>query len=172
MNESTLYYTFSTIPQTLAGGGAILVAVVLYRLGEIDRIIDTAADHLETAWQGHPFRELWRALERNGWKGVERVLRRLDAGEAAAGAAEQAACRRAYRAMRARRQILFLLYSALGFTVLDILVCITSIPVTPNLLKSPEDASQVVVGTIVLTGICLGFYARLIWAMVQRVRRL
>jgi hypothetical protein len=56
--------------------------------------------------------------------------------------------------------------------VLDILVCITSIPVTPNLLKSPGDASQVVVGTIVLTGICLGFYARLIWAMVQRVRRL
>jgi len=172
MNESTLYYTFSTVPQTLAGGGAILVAVVLYRLGEIDRIIDTAADHLETAWQAYPFRELWRALERNGWKGVERVLRRLDAGAAGGGAAEQAACRRAYRAMRARRQILFLLYSALGFTVLDILVCITSIPVTPNLLKSPADASQVVVGTIALTGICLGFYARLIWAMVQRVRRL
>ena len=97
MNESTLYYTFSTVPQTLAGGGAILVAVVLYRLGEIDRIIDAAADHLETAWQAYPFRELWRALERNGWKGVERVLRRVDAGEAAAGAAEQAACRRAYR---------------------------------------------------------------------------
>jgi hypothetical protein len=107
MNESTLYYTFSTIPQTLAGGGAILVAVVLYRLGEIDRIIDTAADHLETAWQGHPFRELWRALERNGWTGGERILRRLDAGEAAAGAAEQAACRRADRAKRARRPILF-----------------------------------------------------------------
>ena len=93
MNESTLYYTFSTIPQTLAGGGAILVAVVLYRLGEIDRIIDAAADHLETAWQAYPFRELWRALERNGWKGVERVLHRLDAGAAGGGAAEQAACR-------------------------------------------------------------------------------
>ena len=40
MNESALLYTFSTIPQTLAGGAAILVAVVLYRLGDVDRTID------------------------------------------------------------------------------------------------------------------------------------
>src|SRR5260370_40598691 len=123
MNESTVYFTFSTVAQTLAGGGAILVAVVLYRPGEIDQIIDRAADHLETAWQAYPFRELWRALERNGWKGVERVLRRLDAS-AAGGAAEQAACRRAYRAMRARRQIPLLPYSALAFTVLASLVAV------------------------------------------------
>src|SRR5260370_21826960 len=130
MTESTLYYTFSTVPQTLAGGGAILVAVVLYRLGEIDRIIDTAADHLETAWQAYPFRELWRALERNGWKGVERVLRRLDAGAAGGGAAEQAACRRAYRALQARRQVLFLRYSALCFPRLHLLRSTTSVPGT------------------------------------------
>ena len=76
MNESTLYFTFSTVPQTLAGGGAILVAVVLYRFGEIDQIIEKAADHLEIAWQAYPFRELWRALERNGWKKVEREIGR------------------------------------------------------------------------------------------------
>ena len=75
------------------------------------------------------------------------------------------------RAMQARRQIVFLLYSALGFTVIDILVCITSIPVTPTLLRSPADAMQVVVGAIALTSICLGFYARLIWAMVQPIAR-
>src|SRR5260370_30057034 len=123
MNESTLYSTFRTVPQTLAGGGAILVAVVLYRLGEIDQIIDKAADHLETAWQAYPFRELWRALERNGWKGVERVLHRLEAG-AAGGPAEQAACRPAHRAMRARRQLPLLPYSALAFTVLASLVAV------------------------------------------------
>ncbi|HJV56115.1 MAG TPA: hypothetical protein VJ971_09065 [Methylomirabilota bacterium] len=170
MGESTLYHTFSTIPQTLGGGAAILVAVVLYRLAEIDRTIDRATEYLEAAWQGYPLREVWRALERQGWKGVERALRRLDPGPAV-GAAEQNACRRAYRAMQARRQIVFLLYSALGFTVIDILVCITSIPVTPNLLRSPADAMQVVVGAIALTSICLGFYARLIWAMVQPIAR-
>lgn len=168
MSESTLYYTFSTIPQTLGGGAAILVAVVLYRLAEIDRTIDHATDYLATVWHGYPLRHVWRALERQGWRGVERVVRRLE-GDPTLGAAEQNACRRAYRAMQARKQIIFLLYSALGFTVIDILVCITSIPVTPNLLKSPADASQVVVGTIVLTSICLGFYARLIWTMVQPV---
>jgi len=170
MGESTLYHTFSTIPQTLAGGAAILVAVVLYRLTEIDRAIDRAAEHLETIWRDYPLREVWRALEREGWKGVERALRRLDPSPPA-GTAEQTACRRAYRAMQARRQIIFLLYSALGFTVIDILVCITSIPVTPNLLRSPGDATQVVVGTLALTSICLGFYARLIWAMVQPIAR-
>jgi hypothetical protein len=168
MNESTLYYTFSTIPQTLGGGAAILVAVVLYRLAEIDRTIDSATDYLETVWHGYPLRQVWRALESQGWRGVERVVRRLDAGPTV-GPAEQNACRRAYRAMQTRKQIVFLLYSALGFTVIDILVCVTSIPVTPNLLRSPADASQVVVGTIVLTSICLGFYARLIWTMVQPV---
>jgi hypothetical protein len=30
---------------------------------------------------------------------------------------------------------------------------------------------QVVVGAIALTSICLGFYARLIWAMVQPIAR-
>jgi hypothetical protein len=170
MSESTLYYTFSTIPQTLAGGAAILVAVVLYRLAEIDRTIDRAIDHLEAAWHGYPLRGVWRALETQGWRGVERIVRRLAPGPTT-GTAEQNACRRAYRAMQARKQILFLLYSALGFTVIDILVCITSIPVTPNLLKSPADATQIVVGTLALTSICLGFYARLIWAMVQPIGR-
>src|SRR5258708_35723176 len=116
MTESPLYYAFSTVPQPLGGGGAILVAVVLYRLGEIDRIIDAAADHLETAWQAYPFRELWRALERNGWKGVERVLRRLDAVAAGGGAAEQAACRRADRGVQAARRLLVPRHSAVGLT--------------------------------------------------------
>src|SRR5260370_34346693 len=115
MNESTLYFTFSTVPQTLAGGGAILVAVVLYRLGEIDQIIDKAADHLETAWQAYPFRELWRALERSGWKGVERVLHRLEAG-AAGGASAQAALPPAPPAPRAPRASPLPRCSALGCT--------------------------------------------------------
>src|SRR5260370_38500117 len=135
MNESTLYSTFTTAPEPLAGGGAILVAVVLYRLGEIDQIIDKAADHLETAWQAYPFRELWRALERNGWKGVERVLHRLEAG-AAGGAAEQAACRRAYRALRGGRQVPFPLYPARGFTGAAHPRCRPSLPRHPNPSKS------------------------------------
>src|SRR5258705_13379723 len=100
MNESTLYYTFSTVPQTLAGGGAILVAVVLYRLGEIDRIIDTAPDPPETAWQAYPFRGVWRALQRNGGKGGERVPRRRGAGAGGGGGGEEGGRPRAGRGQR------------------------------------------------------------------------
>lgn len=169
MNADTLYFTFSTIPQTLAGGAAMLVAVVLYRLGEVDRTIETASAYLETAWRGHAFRRAWRALEQYGWKGVEAVARQWEGFSVTAE--DQNTCRRAYRAIQLRRQIVFLLYTALALTILDILVCIVSIPVTPKLLRSPTDAAQVVLGTVVLTSICLGFYARLVWAMVQPVTK-
>jgi hypothetical protein len=49
-------------------------------------------------------------------------------------------------------------------------VCLASIPLTPRLLRSQADATQVVVGTLTLTCLCLGFYARLVWAMVQPIR--
>ncbi len=39
--ENALYYTLSTIAQTLAGALAILVAVVLFRLTVFDRQIET-----------------------------------------------------------------------------------------------------------------------------------
>ena len=169
MSESALFYTFTTIPQTLAGGGAILVAVVLYRLADIDRTIDQASEYLGTIWRGRPFRPAWRALERGGWRGVESVVRHWEGFSP--GVDDQNACRRAYRAIRMRQQIIFLLYAALTLTVVDLLVCFASIPLTPRLLRSEADANQVVAGTLTLTCICLGFYARLIWAMVQPVTR-
>jgi len=168
MNESALLYTFSTIPQTLAGGAAILVAVVLYRLGDVDRTVDHARAHLMGAWRERPSRIAWRALERGGWRAVEGVVGRWDGFTSTFE--DQNAGRRAYRALRLRQQILFLLFAALTLTVLDILVCLASIPLTPRLLRSQADATQVVVGTLTLTCLCLGFYARLIWAMVQPIR--
>src|SRR6185295_10796800 len=69
MNESALLYTFSTIPQTLAGGAAILVAVVLYRLGDVDRTIDHARAHLLGAWRERPSRIAWRGLARGRGRG-------------------------------------------------------------------------------------------------------
>jgi hypothetical protein len=168
MTESALFYTFSTIPQTLAGGAAILVAVVLYRLGDVDRTIDHAREHLQAAWRERPFRIAWRALERGGWRAVEGVVARWEGFVSTFE--DQNAGRRAYRALRLRQQILFLLVASLTLTALDILVCFASIPLTPRLLRAQADAAQVVVGTLTLTCLCLGFYARLIWAMVQPIR--
>ena len=169
MSESALFYTFSTIPQTLAGGAAILVAVVLYRLGDVDRSIDGAREHLQASWRERPFRIAWRALERGGWRAVEGVIGRWEGFTSTFE--DQNAGRRAYRALRLRQQILFLLVASLTLTVLDILVCFASIPLTPRLLRSQADAAQVVVGTLTLTCLCLGFYERLIWAMVKPIGR-
>jgi hypothetical protein len=44
--ETALYYTLSTIAQTLAGALAILVAVVLFRLTTFPKAIELAKDVL------------------------------------------------------------------------------------------------------------------------------
>ena len=49
--ENTLYYTFSTIAQALAGGIALLGAFVLYRVQSIDRDFYEATDPLLMRWQ-------------------------------------------------------------------------------------------------------------------------
>lgn len=169
VSENALFYTFSTIPQTLAGGAAILVAVVLYRLADVDRTIDQASHYLETVWRGRPFRQAWRALERGGWRAVDAVVGQWEGFSLTVD--DQSACRRAYRAIRIRQQIIFLLYSSLALTVADILVCLASIPMTPRLMRLEGNANQVVVGILTLTCLCLGFYARLIWAMVQPITK-
>lgn len=42
--ETALYYTLSTIAQTLAGALAILVAVVLFRLSALKQIIEDSTE--------------------------------------------------------------------------------------------------------------------------------
>src|ERR1700730_14742152 len=74
VSENALFYTFSTIPQTLAGGAAILVAGVLSGVADGDRTVDRASHYLETVWRGRPFRQAWRALERGGWRAVDAVV--------------------------------------------------------------------------------------------------
>ncbi len=45
--ENALYYTLSTIAQTLAGALAILVAVVLFKLAALNKAIETAKESLQ-----------------------------------------------------------------------------------------------------------------------------
>ena len=49
--ENTLYYTFSTISQTLAGAIGLLVAFLIYYLDRLDRRI---RGHLEVLYNRYP----------------------------------------------------------------------------------------------------------------------
>jgi hypothetical protein len=49
--DTTLYYTFSTIAQALAGAVALLGAFVLYKLQSIDRELNDAVDTISMPWQ-------------------------------------------------------------------------------------------------------------------------
>jgi len=58
--ENTLYYTFSTIAQSLAGAIAFLGAFVLFRLQAISHLLSSSAELLARAWMGDP--EIQRAV--------------------------------------------------------------------------------------------------------------
>jgi len=47
--SNALYYTFSTIAQTLAGAMALLAAFLLYRLQVLNRAIDSDAERISSA---------------------------------------------------------------------------------------------------------------------------
>src|SRR5215469_16939208 len=64
LDANDLYYTLSTVAQTLAGALAVLVAFVVVRLGRLDDIIAFGAATLRT--KGGPFDEAWRRLLEHG----------------------------------------------------------------------------------------------------------
>jgi hypothetical protein len=51
--DTAVYYTFSTISQTLAGAIALLAAFVLYRLQSLNAEIHVSANHLRTFASGN-----------------------------------------------------------------------------------------------------------------------
>jgi hypothetical protein len=161
VDANAIYYTLSTIAQTLAGSLAVLVAFVLLQLSRIeDAIIQGRADLQSryTAWE-----KMWDTLRVDGLAGLDKV---------SSGRIDQPRLRAAYHeahiGWRIRPQIIRRLQVALGFTITDIALCFVALPFTPHIARSPWIA-WTILGLAVLLGlISLGLYIWLIAAMVKR----
>ena len=60
--ETALYYTFSTVSQTLAGAITLLGAFVLYRFQLLDRDINESVDDIRTHVGGEPRKNIEVAI--------------------------------------------------------------------------------------------------------------
>lgn len=165
--ETALYYTLSTIAQTLAGALAILVAVVLFRLSALKQTIDESREVFA-------MRNIDVSL---GWpillaQGLEPFLTHLETTQSVGKVGPSTEIARAavsaHRAYRDWGRINQRLYVTLSATVTDMGLCFIALPFTPRIACS-QSATWAVLGTAIGLGItCLGLYVWLIAAMVRR----
>jgi hypothetical protein len=162
--ENALYYTLSTIAQTLAGTLAILVAVVLFKLSALSRAIDIAKERFRNL--SIDTRTAWPILRD---KGVD-ILAQTLANELSLH--PHGLLRQDFQAAHAAYQdwgrINWRLYSALGVTVLDIGLCFAVLPFTPRIACSPWASGLTLFSIVGLGTTSLCLYVRLIVAMVGR----
>ena len=161
MDANALYYTFSTIAQTLSGAVAVLVAFVLFRLNDLDKKIDLGNERLRAL--GKPYLEARETLAKHGIVALKKFLE----GKVTFHPEAEEDCRVAYGASRTRTMVTRLLYVSLVMTGLDIAACFVALPATPALIDSGWTLWSIV-ALVGLGIICLLLYIWLIVSMVKR----
>jgi hypothetical protein len=154
MDPQALYYTLSTIAQTLAGALAILVAVVLFRLGARRTLIDAAKDTLRS--QSVAPSVYWPVMRDSGYDAMAKEVEKNTAWHLHQNVDLRRVCEAAVAAYREWGRISPRLYAALGFTVGDIALCFIALPLTPHVACSQSAAWAVLLAAIGLGITCLG----------------
>jgi hypothetical protein len=165
MDAQAIYYTLSTIAQTLAGALAILVAAVLFKLSSLSKEQELAADSLRK-YSIDP--DIYLPMARD--RGYEEVAASVEAASGwiiTQNALLRRACKAATAAYNAWGRVNLRLYAALGATVVDIASCLVALPYTAKLVACGW-AAHVIWTTVGLSLICLLLYVWLIVAMVRR----
>lgn len=169
MDPNTLYYTFSTIAQTLASALAVLVAFVLFRLSALDRIMEDARRSVGLFALILPEVDVWGLVREGGWAGLFESEHKDKVYQYRLRPDLRFMYDAARDAWRLRKQIKSHLTAALVVTVFDIALCFVSLALT----RSTQPAVQpypagFVLATAALGGIiCLILYVRLIGAIVR-----
>jgi len=163
--DTALYYTLSTIAQTLAGALAVLVAVVVFRLAALDKTLDAGRDVLR-GLPGIPYEETWPVLRDRGYPALEALLASppFNVHIGSTGGRE---CANAHDAYKTWGRITWRLAAALVATAITIALCFVALPYTPSVASS-GNACRVLIPAVALGIICLGLYGWLIAAMVRR----
>ena len=146
LDPNTIYYTLSTIAQTLAGALAVLVAIVLFNFNRANDARQNGAA-LVSAGEALPSTTWWtrRAFLRKFGQGGQREL-----------------ADRYYKATKVRPR----LYRALVLSLLNVAVCFAALPLSPMLLDNCWLAVIVLTATSVLGVVCLFLYWQLTTAVI------
>jgi hypothetical protein len=163
--ENALYYTLSTIAQTLAGSLGILVAVVLFKLAALGRVIDEGKDEL--ARNSIDATLAWPHLRSGGLDALAAHVKKVLHFDVRERPHVRRAAETAYAADQAWQAINTRLYLTVAATAVDIAMCFLALPFTPHIACSGWTGAvlAIVVG---LGVVCLLLYVWLIVAMVRR----
>jgi hypothetical protein len=165
--ETALYYTLSTIAQTLAGTLAILVAVALFKLSSLGRVIEAGQEEMR-ARNVDPA-QAWPVLSAGGFDALAHYLEtELHWSGIRQHSPLRTASEKAHTAYQDWGRINGRLYATLGATVTDMGLCFVALPFTPRIACSRLAVWAVLVVAVGLGIACLGLYVRLIAAMVRR----
>jgi hypothetical protein len=163
--ETALYYTLSTIAQTLAGALAILVAVVLFKLSALAKEHEASADILN---QHSVDADVYLPMARtHGYDAMAARVQEVMGWAITHRQQLRRACAAATAAFNTWGRINSRPYAALGTSVVDIAACFIGLPFTPRLASSPW-APCLLVFTVGLGIVCLLLYVWLIVAIVRK----
>jgi hypothetical protein len=164
--ETALYYTLSTIAQTLAGSLGILVAVVLFKLAALGRVIDDGKDEMDR--RNVNTTQAWPILLSQGFEAMAVHLETVQhmTNIRHHGPLRQAT-EKARAAYRAWGSINGWLYLTIVATVVDLALCFAALPFTPKVSASGH-GWLVLCPAVGLGVLCVGLYAGLVVTMVRR----
>jgi hypothetical protein len=159
--DNTLYYTLSTIAQTLAAAFGVLTAMVLVRLSTIQSTIGTAQAAVRHTW-GSNFVKAWNALREGGLAGLQKAEFYPEREDALTQGRLQAG----HEVWLEWGRLVPAIKDALIPTGADIAVCFLALPAVPWLVCHPVSAWTTVVVAVGGAILCLVRYGRLITWLV------
>lgn len=170
MDTNALYYTFSTVAQTLAAGFAILAAFVLYRLQGIEYQLTSANEVFSRFKDYMSIEEIWRHLLTNGFEPLEARMKEIEV-EKKVGFYSRSTLEPPSGAVLLWWPIWKItvrwLRLALLATALDIGFCFVCLPLAPAIATNAT-LSYLLMGSAVLAGItAVGLYVRLIFLLLS-----
>jgi hypothetical protein len=161
---NTIYYTLSTISQTLAGALAVLVAFVVLRVQQCDTALANGEQWFFSNVKND--RAAWRV---NLEHGIDQVVERFKIPHPVEHHI-QVACAQANVAWHTRRQVITRLRVSLGLTLPTIGLCIIALPFTPRLASERCIGWAVLASAVLLTLGCLAAYASLILSIATQAK--
>ena len=172
--HTVLLYTFSTIPQTLAGAGALLAVVVLHRLGSLESSIMRTAEKIDdlTRIHGPISGEMQRAFVTQNWLEYVRHLEQEIVKFEKTSQPVQKPIRQYQDLLKAtldsKHQIQSDLMSCLIPTVLCILSTIVLLPLSKVLAWSITLSAVIVFLVLILFGWTLWRYLIMTFHILRR----
>ena len=172
MNETALYYTFSTIAQTLAAAFGVLAVFVVLRLPAAEAVFAAAREAFKGRTDKISHEVLLHAAQRGGWDAVQQHLKEVGHGlDESWRRALEDLCDAVQEGWSLRQTTLTWLRRSLVPTLLTIAGCFGVLPFVPALSCHRGWAAVSVAGVLGLSLLCLALYGRLILTLVDPATR-